>query len=71
MSDKIVEVTEKVKNNVTGVDVQVTIGDFTTIREVVEINGKWFAVNPFVLAGGSKEFPSKEAAIAAASNLEI
>ena len=71
MTEKVVTVTEKSKSNVVGVDVRVTIGEFTTVREVVECEGKWFAVNPFKIKGGSTEFPSKDAAIAAASNLEI
>lgn len=69
MTDKVVTITPKSK--VEGVDIFITIGKMTTIRMVVKCDGKWFAVNPSLLKDGSKEFSSKEAAILAASNLEI
>lgn len=71
MTDRTIEVTEKVKTNVEGVDVRVTISDFTTIREVVKVDNSWAAVNPFKMPDTSLVFSDKDEAIKAASNLAI
>jgi hypothetical protein len=67
---KTVTVTSRLKG-VPGFNVQVTDGSFTTTRSVVNLDGKWFAVNPFVLSGATLEFPDADSAITAVSNLEI
>lgn len=71
MTGKTVVIVESNKSGVLIHNVEVTIEGKTAFRQVVCINDKWFAVNPWILSGGSREYHSKEAAIAAAANLEI